>query len=607
MGYWESQSADATDLWISPEFAVLYEFETDDGFIPIATVRHRFLPESRKVLDEHYAACWAWGQPYAVQTRLRRSDGSLVDCVVHGEPEFDASGRVRNVSGIVRDVTEETSALRRLADSEQRLADFVSTASDWCWESDAAHRLLPYPKLLDGNAAFQTVASGGKARWELAYAPEDAEAMARHRADMEAHRPFRDFTYTIIGEDGSRVSISTSGKPIFAGDGAFRGYRGTASDITQLRVAKTMLDQRSRALEEAHRLGKIGTWSYRLDIGRTVWSPELYQLLGLEPNAFEPSYESTRPYFLGDDADHFRDVQERVLRTSRTEATDLRMLHSDGTARDLAVICKAEVAHGTVIGIIGTVQDVTERKEAERRLEQLAYSDPLTGLANRALFKRRLASLIEGCALEDRGGALLLIDLDRFKEVNDSLGHGAGDELLVRVAAILRQELGPRPFIARLGGDEFAVLAEGCGTSDAALTALGRPADRPAVRPGRPHRGRGLRRRHHRHRPPAGAWGDGGDRRAQRGPGALHRQGGRARPGATVRARLCPGGRSKARSRAASAPRRGDRRPQGALPATGGPEDRLLSPASRRCCAGPIPSAGRSRRQSSSRSPKAPG
>ncbi len=479
MGYWESRSVAATDIWISPEFAVLYEFETDDGVIPIAEVRARFLPESRKVLDAHYAACWAWGQPYAVQARLRRPNGSLLDCVVHGEPEFDPSGRVRHVSGIVRDVTEETSALRRLADSEQKLADFVSTASDWCWESDAEHRLLPYPRSLDGNAAFQTVASGGKARWELAYAPEDAEAMALHRADMEARRPFRDFTYTIVGEDGSCVSIRTSGKPIFATDGAFVGYRGTASDITQLRAARTMLDQRTRALEEAHQLGKIGTWSYRLNTGRKVWSPELYQLLGFEPDAFEPTYESTKPLFLDNDADHFRDVQERVIRTCRTEATDLRVSHSDGTARDLAVICKAEIVHDRVVGIIGTVQDVTERKEAERRLEQLAYSDPLTGLANRALFKRRLASLIEGCALEDRSGALLLIDLDRFKEVNDSLGHAAGDELLMRVAALLRDELGPRAFIARLGGDEFAVLAEGSGMSDAALTAL---ADRLIVR-----------------------------------------------------------------------------------------------------------------------------
>nr|WP_229170391.1 bifunctional diguanylate cyclase/phosphodiesterase [Bradyrhizobium altum] len=391
---------------------------------------------------------------------------------MHGEPEFDARGQVRRVSGIVRDVTEETSALRRLTESEQRLADFVSTASDWCWESDAAHRLLPYPKSLAGNAAFQTVASGGKARWELAYAPEDGEAMARHRADMEAHRPFRDFTYTLIGQDGSRVSICTSGKPIYADDGSFLGYRGTSSDITQLRAAKALLDQRTRALEEAHRLGKIGTWSYRLDTGRTTWAPELYQLLGFDPDTFEPTDESMRPYFLDGDADRFKDLQRRVVRTRRTEATDLHILHADGMARDLAVICKAEVAHDKVIGIIGTVQDVTERKEAERQLEQLAYTDPLTGLANRALFTRQLAALIEGCTRHDRGAALLLIDLDRFKEVNDSLGHAAGDKLLIQVAAALRQELGPRAFIARLGGDEFAVLAEGCGMSDAALTGL---------------------------------------------------------------------------------------------------------------------------------------
>ncbi|MGY3691257.1 diguanylate cyclase (GGDEF)-like protein/PAS domain S-box-containing protein [Bradyrhizobium sp. USDA 3240] len=472
MGYWESQSAAATDLWISPELAAFYEFETVDGYIPIATVRARYLPESRKVLEAHYAACWAEGQPYAVRTRLRSSDGSVLDCVVHGEPEFDARGQVRRVSGIVRDVTEETSALRRLTESEQRLADFVSTASDWCWESDAAHRLLPYPKSLAGNAAFQTVASGGKARWELAYAPEDGEAMARHRADMEAHRPFRDFIYTLIGQDGSRVSICTSGKPIYADDGSFLGYRGTSSDITQLRAAKALLDQRTRALEEAHRLGKIGTWGYRLDTGRTTWAPELYQLLGFDPDTFEPTDESMGPYFLDGDADRFKDLQRRVVRTRRTEATDLRILHADGTARDLAVICKAEVAHDKVVGIIGTVQDVTERKEAERQLEQLAYTDPLTGLANRALFTRQLAASIEGCTRQDRRAALLLIDLDRFKEVNDSLGHAAGDKLLIQVAAALRQELGPRAFIARLGGDEFAVLAEGCGTSDTALTRL---------------------------------------------------------------------------------------------------------------------------------------
>jgi diguanylate cyclase (GGDEF)-like protein/PAS domain S-box-containing protein len=460
VGYWESYSAAATDFWVSSEFASLYDFQTVDGSIPIAAMQERHPPESRNVLEAHYSTCWTAGRPFAVQTKIRKADGSLLDCIVHGEPEFNLNGQVQRVSGIVRDVTLETSALHRLAESEQRLADFVSTASDWCWESGPDHRLLPYPKSLDGNVALQTVAAGGRARWELPYAPEEEASMACHRADMEAHRHFRDFVYTSVGNDGSRIIIRTSGKPIFVDDGSFIGYRGTASDITQLSVARALLDQRTRALEEAHRLGKMGTWNYRLDTGRTTWSPELYQMLGLDPATFEPADESTRPYFLNDDADRLLKMQKRVLRSSKTEATDIRILRTDGTTRDLAVICKAEVSHEKIIGIIGTAQDVTDRKEAERRLEQLAYTDPLTGLANRALFKRELANVLERSVLDGRNRALLLIDLDRFKEVNDSLGHSAGDTLLTHVAAVLTQELDPQAFIARIGGDEFAVLTD---------------------------------------------------------------------------------------------------------------------------------------------------
>ncbi|MCG6206440.1 EAL domain-containing protein [Rhodopseudomonas sp. HC1] len=475
IGYWESYSPAATDFWASPEVAALYDLEPPDGSPPIAAMQDRYLAESRQDLEAHYAACWTNGRPFAVETKLFKADGTRRDCVVHGEPEFDPSGQVQRVFGVVRDVTLETSALRLFTESEQRLADFVSTASDWCWESGPDNRLLPYPKSLDGNAALQTVASGGKARWELSYAPEEEDAMAQHRADMEARRPFRDFVYTSVGSDGSRISISTSGKPIFADDGTFLGYRGTASDITQLEVARALLDQRTRALEEAHRLGRIGTWTHRLDTGRTVWSPELFQLLGLEPGAFEPTYESTTRYFLDDDAERLLKMQMRVLRSSKTEATDIRVRHADGTTRDLAIICKAEVAAGKIVGLIGTAQDVTDRKEAERRLEQLAYSDPLTGLANRALFKRKLAGLFDAPVADERTNSLLLIDLDRFKEVNDSLGHSTGDALLIHVSNVLRQELDPEAFIARIGGDEFAVLTDNpCASADEPITLANR-------------------------------------------------------------------------------------------------------------------------------------
>lgn len=460
VAFWESRAPTATHILVSPEFVTLYGIAEENGAVAISEMQEQHAPESRALFAALFSECWSNGRPFTVQTRISKSDGSFLDCVVYGEPEYTSNGQVQRVFGVVRDITPEASAQRRLAESEQRLADFVGTASDWCWESGPDHRLLPYPELLDGNEALQTVASGGKARWELSYAPEEEQAMADHRADMEAHRPFRDFVYTSVGDDGSRISISTSGKPIFTDDGAFIGYRGTASDITQLSAAKALLEQRTRALEDAHRLGKIGTWNYRLDTDRTEWSAELYQLLGLDPAVFKPSEASTRPYFLDDDADRLLRMQKRIIRSSKTESTDIRILHTDGTVRDLAVICKADISHGKIKGIIGTVQDVTDRKEAERRLEQLAYADPLTGLANRTLFKRQLAALLERPIGSEERHALFLIDLDRFKEVNDSFGHSAGDRLLIHVAEVLKRELDPRAFIARLGGDEFAVLVD---------------------------------------------------------------------------------------------------------------------------------------------------
>jgi diguanylate cyclase (GGDEF)-like protein/PAS domain S-box-containing protein len=108
------------------------------------------------------------------------------------------------------------------------------------------------------------------------------------------------------------------------------------------------------------------------------------------------------------------------------------------------------------------VRDLTEREEAERRLQQLATHDTLTGLPNRSLLHERLQRMLETCAPE-RSVAVMFLDLDRFKEVNDSFGHEHGDILLCEVAARLRRVLRPADVVARLGGDEFVVAAECAG------------------------------------------------------------------------------------------------------------------------------------------------
>jgi diguanylate cyclase (GGDEF)-like protein/PAS domain S-box-containing protein len=466
MGYWQSRSPDSSTFWISPELAAMYQLPTEDGIIAISAIRERYLDPAPDELFRHYQACWQTGEPYVIKGRYARPDGAVIDFAIHGEGEFDDEGRVVAIAGIVRDISEELAAMQRLAESEQRLTDFVATASDWCWETDREHRFADIDLRAERSPLLKNLSSTGKCRWELPIADHDREAILQHKADVEAHRPFRNFTYTVVNPDGDHATIRSSGMPVFDGAGAFLGYRGTASDITKLRKAEEMLDRRTRALQEAHRLGKIGTWSYRLGDTQVVWAPEVFVLLGLDPETFDPTHENILARFLDDGAARIVDMQRNVIRTRRTETVDVQVGRSDGSVNDLALTCKAEIVDGKILGLIGTVQDVTERKQAQRQLEHLAYSDPLTGLANRALFKRELASLIDACFRQGTAGALLLLDLDRFKEVNDSLGHAAGDELLTRVALVLRQELGSRAFVARLGGDEFAILPERRSTQE---------------------------------------------------------------------------------------------------------------------------------------------
>ncbi len=459
MGYWYSDDPASGVLWMSPEMEALYGLTAPDGIVSIPELRSSYIDDGGEPL-RLFHQCWASGQSYVVPVRYRHPDGRVLDFRIHGEAERDAADRIVRVCGIVKDVTEELQALRASEASERQLQDFLETASDWCWETDTDHRFSQLERGSEWAKSMLNVPGFGLARWDLPLISEDVERMRQHKADLDARRPFRAFDYSIVTQDGTVRTLRSSGKPVFDSSGAFIGYRGTASDITALRQAEQLLLQRTAALTEAHRLGRMGSWFYRLGEDRVVWSEELFALSGYDPATFDMSHANVLAHFDPEDAPRLVEMQRQVLRTGGTATSDLRFRCADGRVSDFIVNCKAELSDGRIVGLVGTVQDISERKEAQRQLERLAYADPLSGLANRALFKKSLTDTIGHCLLEGRFASLLLIDLDHFKEVNDSLGHAAGDELLCRVAAILRRELGPSAFIARLGGDEFAVLLE---------------------------------------------------------------------------------------------------------------------------------------------------
>jgi diguanylate cyclase (GGDEF)-like protein/PAS domain S-box-containing protein len=177
---------------------------------------------------------------------------------------------------------------------------------------------------------------------------------------------------------------------------------------------------------------------------------------------------------------------ETITGVRADTVSSLRLRHRDGSWRHVQSVHTNLLGDPDVGAVVVTTRDVTAQKQLEAQLQHNAFHDALTGLANRALFTDRLAHAL---ARTDRGDdpvAVLFIDLDDFKAVNDGSGHGAGDRLLTDVADRLRRVLRPGDTIARLGGDEFAVLIEDAGdarqaeaTAERLLAALAAPFPAP--------------------------------------------------------------------------------------------------------------------------------
>jgi diguanylate cyclase (GGDEF)-like protein/PAS domain S-box-containing protein len=149
---------------------------------------------------------------------------------------------------------------------------------------------------------------------------------------------------------------------------------------------------------------------------------------------------------------------------------DLPVRRKDGTVVQMESVFNNLLSVPNIGGVVLTARDVTERRALEEQLAHQAFHDSLTGLANRALFAERISHAIERGTRRRNLFAVLFIDLDDFKTVNDSLGHAAGDELLVTVAQRIRSAIRPEDTCARLGGDEFAVMIESIADSDGAVT-----------------------------------------------------------------------------------------------------------------------------------------
>ena len=183
------------------------------------------------------------------------------------------------------------------------------------------------------------------------------------------------------------------------------------------------------------------------------------ELFGIDPDALMADAESFRNYVHPDDYHQWEDALRRSPETLATQEVELRLVTPEGAIKWVQSVAQPRRLENGDIVWDGIVLDITDRKEAERRIDYIAHHDALTDLPNRTLFQDRLQAAI-ALATKPHGQlvALHFLDLNRFKEINDTLGHPAGDALLKAVAADLTNIVRETDTVARLGGDEFAVI-----------------------------------------------------------------------------------------------------------------------------------------------------
>jgi len=369
---------------------------------------------------------------------------------------------------------EQQRASQALRESEARFKSLAELASDWYWEQDEEYRFTRFEGryVKRSKGAFERLI--GKRPWEVGFEMADGEsANEAHRALLESRKPFYDVVLYKTLAGGWRTCMSVSGEPVFDAQGNFRGYRGTGRDITARVRAEAEMRKLSSAIQQTGDsviiTDRDGVIEYVNAAFERTTGYSAAEAIGRRPSIVKSGAH---------DQAFFEKLWRTVLAGETFSDVFINRRKDGELYYEEKTISPLRDRHGRITHFIATGKDITERMQAQERLQHIAHHDALTGLPNRVLFLDRLEqALLRRAHSPDRVVAVMFLDLDRFKNVNDTLGHDVGDALLKSMAARLQGCLREGDSVARLGGDEFAVLLEDVASAEDVSTIAGKILD----------------------------------------------------------------------------------------------------------------------------------
>ncbi len=443
--------------------------------ITVADIETDALWEFRREAARHASLRAAWSTPIVA------SDGRVVGtfAVYRRQPgiplskDHELMSRMAQIAGIA---IERRSAEDALRNSEMKFRGLFESMMEGVYQTSRDGRILV------ANPAFVNLMGYDSAEelyqvpaGSLYWYPGDRETFARR---VESEGELRNEEYILRRKDGSMLVVMDSSRVVRDAHGRVTGYEGTITDITERKRAETAVFQaKERAQVTLQSIGDAvittdseGRIDYMNPVAESLTGWENREAQGQRIGEVltvvdESSRESTESPVM------------RCLREGQVLGLSQHTVLVNRRGQELAIQDSAAPIRdraGNLIGAVMVFHDVSKERRLHRALHYQASHDALTGLINRREFENRLTAAVENARADASARhALLYLDLDQFKLVNDTCGHPAGDQLLKQITGVLQSRVRSRDTLARLGGDEFGILLQSCSLEQALRIADG--------------------------------------------------------------------------------------------------------------------------------------
>lgn len=397
--------------------------------------------------------------------RIVRPNGQVRHCWINRSQMFRRNDATIVIGGLCQDITERQQAEQALRESVEHYRYSVELNPQIPWTAgpdgrvdEVSHRW----EALTGMLSEEAYGEG----WVKALHPDDVQAtLAEWTRARQTGQPV-DIEYRLCMLDGEYRWFRTRAAARLDDSARVMRWYGTVEDVHDSKLADKALRESEERLQLAVKVTGLGIWDYDARTRTRRWSRGLRTILGVDSDTSADNDTFLALVHPDDRADIVRQLAvardpsigsefESIFRVQRANDGAWRWVTAAGR--------KLFDSSGTLSRVISTLRDVTEQHTAEENIRWAATHDPLTQLPNRFLFQEELDQALQRPGPATAKLGLLLLDVDQFKQINDTLGHDAGDALLRAFGERLRAGLRSGDMVARLGGDEFGVILQNIG------------------------------------------------------------------------------------------------------------------------------------------------